>query len=545
MEELNGLSIVPLLNGKLGTLTTSPNSSPILVLLPEELDLFGKYHDITLHPACAALISSYIPLLSQFTNLRPFKPTDLPQYLPKILPADWHQKQEVLLRGDINREWVAGLWSYIQHHKVNLASLVGWPLLPTTDSKLVILSSSSHIICCMVNVPVHACEFFKALGVRELDATMFSSALTNPSDPIWTFVGKPQLSSFLDCAQSIFVAETEAKIPTLFQRFSADQRRKMLQFVCASPHHNKLTPQQQEAFRWFPIFEVYDSKDSNRFVNLRGGVYLPPPYVNPALFNAGFLKITNSEEDKLVKSLGVQQLHAADFMIQHVFPVFPQINERVREETILLALQNMLKFQAHNPQFLGSLQSLEFVPTASNLLKKPSQVYHPKLREQLTDILHQDDFPIGTLALKDNLPYLEKLGLQTEMTREGFLTCTQRVAELASADPQRAVTRGRSLLAYLDTHFTRIVAEKSSKVSRDYFCSEIQTIKWVPVFAMPEQEGGVPWLRPDTPVQAPINTRYERAGGKRREEERVREWYGVRERLSDRKLIKFTGLKPN
>jgi hypothetical protein len=507
LEELNGLSIVPLLNGKLGTLSTIANSPPIFVLSPEELALFGKYQESSLHTACAPLISGHIPLLSQHTNLRPFKPQELPQYLPKILPPDWFQKVEVPLAGDISREWVAGLWTYVQHHKVNLLNLSGWPLLPTTDGKLVHLSATSHTICCTVNVPVHACDFFKALGVRELDATMFSSALTHPSDPIWMFVGKPQLSSFLDCAASIFASQAEEKIAALFERFSADQKRKMLQFVCASSNHNKLTPQQKDALRWFPIFEVYDSHDSPHFVNLRGEVYLPPPGINPALFNTRFLKITNSEEENLTKSLGILQLHPADFLIAHVFPVLPQLNERVREETTLLALQNMAKFHSHNPLFLDTLRSLEFVPTASNLLKKPSQLYHPKLREQLADILHQDDFPIGTLAQKDNLAYLEKLGLQTEMTREGFLMCTQRVAELVPLDPQRAVARGRSLLSYLDAHFTRILAEKSSKVSRDYFCSEIQTIKWLPVFVMPEQEGGVPWLRPDTPVQSPLNTR--------------------------------------
>jgi hypothetical protein len=507
LEELNGLAIVPLLNGNLGTLTSSPNSPPIFVLSPEELAIFGKYQESTLHPACASLISGHFSLLSQFTNLRPFQPQDLPQYLPKILPQDWHSKLEVSLHGDINERWVEGFWSYVQHHKVNPVNLVGWPLLPTTDNKLVGLSSSNHIICCMVNVPVHACEFFKALGVRELNATMFSSALTNPSDPIWTFVGKPQLSSFLECALAIFAPETEPKITALFERFSADQRRKMLQFVCASPHHNKLTPQQQEALRWFPIFEVYDSSDAMRFVNLRGEVYLPPSHINTKLFNASFIKIINSEEEKLVKSLGIKQLHAADFLLEHVFPILPQIEERVWEETILYALQDMSKLQSHNQYFLESLRNLEFVPTTSNLLKKPSQVYHPKLREQLADILHQDDFPVGTLAIKEHLVHLEKLGLQTEMTREGFLICAQRVAELASTDSQRAVARGRSLLAYLDAHFTRILAEKSSKVSREYFCSEIQTVKWVPVFIMPEQEGSVPWLRPDTLVQAPSSIR--------------------------------------
>lgn len=471
LTELHSLPIVPLLNGKLATIsTTAPHSPPIYILSKEDLALFGKYADVTLHPACASLIAEYIPLLSQFTNIKPFKPQDLPQFLPKILPADWHKKLEVNLReteteGEIGTKWIDDLWKYVQGHKLNPAAFVDWPLLPTTDKKLAILSTSIQRICCMVNLPVHVCEFFKSLGVKELDATKFPGAMSNASDPIWMFVGHPQLTSLLDCVHSIFSFATDSQIESLFERFSAEQRSKLRQFVYTSPHHNKLSPTQIETLRRFPIFEVFAPSDVNRFVSLRNHseIHLPPSHIHLSLFNSNFLRVANAEDEKFMKTLGVLQLQAADFLIKHVFPVLPSIDVNIREDTLQYALHNMSKLQSQNHKFLEILQNLEFLPTTGSAnklhLKKPSQLFHPKLQAQLADILHPDDFPTGHLATKDNLPYLEKLGLKTEMTREGFLACVHRVAEYAGAlagdDAMRTVARARALLAYLDGHFTR------------------------------------------------------------------------------------------
>lgn len=531
LSELHSLPIIPLLNGRIGTLTTSAPHSPLVYILSkEELALFGKYQEVTLHPTCASLIHEYIPLLAQSTNVRTFKPQDLPQFLPKILPENWFKKLEVDLdqsggkEGEIGMKWIDQFWEYVHHHKLQVGTFVDWPLLPTTNNKLALVSSTVHRICCMVNLPVHACEFFKTLGVQELDATKFPSAMANSSDSLWSFVGRPQLTSLLDCAHSIFAFNlTDPQIEALFDRFTADQRRKLRQFVYTSPHHNKLSASQIEALRWFPIFEVFDSSDSNRFVNLRNHseIHLPPSHIHPLLLNSKFLRVANADEEKFVKTLGVTQIQAGDFLINHVFPVISKIDEQVREDTMLFALQNMAKLQTQNNTFLEALQNLEFVPSNSSnkALKKPSHLYHPKLQAQLTDILHPEDFPIGHLATKDHLPYLEKLGLKTEMNREGFLICAQRVAEFATpalhplGSPQylehaaRAVARARALLAYLDGHFTRFAAEKSSKITREYFVSEIQSAKWVPVMVMPETEGGIPWARSYSHVQAPLDTR--------------------------------------
>ncbi|KAK9808692.1 hypothetical protein WJX72_002029 [[Myrmecia] bisecta] len=221
------------------------------------------------------------------------------------------------------------------------------------------------------------------------------------------------------------------------------------------------------------------------FVDLQGPRYLAPEGVHPGVLTAEFLRPGSaSEAQLLVGHLGVQQLSAVDFLLQHVFPRVGSLPASPRDDLMLDLVRDL---HAAEPAVVAALKQVAFVPTSGGKLLAPQQLYDPAI-PALRALLDADAcFPAEAFASDVQvLAGLRMLGLRSSIGAEALLQAARSLEGRSLADGQ-AEERGRALLAHLDA-----LAGEAEDAATCAIWAPLSTIAWCPVLSEAPHPG-MPW----------------------------------------------------
>ena len=281
----------------------------------------------------------------------------------------------------------------------------------------------------------------------------------------------------------------------LFER-CADNSAQELRVFFAREFHEGRWPSvddHQNTLQRLPVFEHYEDLAEEgsdepqlvivQLVDLSARYSLPPAGMNELLVNSAFLRAETPAEVSLLQKLGVQRMSESRFYRLHVFTRMATLNADARNSAMVMVLANLPRLRMEDPDFVGELTEVEFVPTASGALHRPKDLYDPKVTEA-AELLGDDScYPMDQFASPDLLAVLTALGLRSTLDRESVLRSAQSVEKM-SADPGKrdlAINRAKMLLRFLDRRWDDIYStqlaeaqEKAAK-AKGFFTSKAKT----------------------------------------------------------------------
>ena len=155
-------------------------------------------------------------------------------------------------------------------------------------------------------------------------------------------------------------------------------------------------------------------------VDLSARYWLPPTGMNDLLINSAFLRAETPAEASLLDKLDVARMTESRFYRLHLFTRMERLDAEARNSAMVTVLANMSRLQIEDPDFVAELAEVEFVPTASEALHRPKDLYDPKVTEA-AELLGEDScYPVGQFASADLLAVLSALGL---VSPQGIYRC--------------------------------------------------------------------------------------------------------------------------
>ncbi|KAL1500259.1 hypothetical protein AB1Y20_012927 [Prymnesium parvum] len=571
VSSLFGLQLLPLVDTSWGRFDAAESGSPPLLLSSS-----GDRPLLSHRPSLLVEVDLSSPVGQQLarvaaggqTNLRLFSAELLPSLLPFLLPASWRGLEVVDLTPTVEARtgvgsdgaepscsWLLQLWEFIgrHHSKVQLGDLLGWPLLPVEgELQAYALPSGGLQLSRMVDFKDMDLSWASCLrkagclslhhGVRQahpqLQRVVHEVSACGVLRALRVAAGGPGVSSPQDLSQSV---------SRLFERVERHERQS-LRAMLAERRHVEMSALRSDKdllamLGWLPVYEVHlsvshedeaqraavesvaaEQEESRN--NVEGELVftaldlnqhrLAPSGVSATLLDERFVCYTNESELELLQLAGLVRLDRSRFFRDYIFPRLPVLPVSARDSAMLSVLHGLHGLCAEDSTFLEALRELSFVPVQSGLLRRPDELFHPKVSEASELLDKSEVHPSGAFADESVLGVLERLGLRVQVTRDAVLQSARSIEALCPIDSEAAVRRAKALLQYVDVHADRIIgsaapatnrkkaswlkaalgssARPSHSKVRDVECNmdELARIVWLPVLTR-RPEPFVPW----------------------------------------------------
>ncbi|KAL1500258.1 hypothetical protein AB1Y20_012926 [Prymnesium parvum] len=560
VSSLFGLQLLPLVDTSWGRFDAAESGSPPLLLSSS-----GDRPLLSHRPSLLVEVDLSSPVGQQLarvaaggqTNLRLFSAELLPSLLPFLLPASWRGLEVVDLTPTVEARtgvgsdgaepscsWLLQLWEFIgrHHSKVQLGDLLGWPLLPVEgELQAYALPSGGLQLSRMVDFKDMDLSWASCLrkagclslhhGVRQahpqLQRVVHEVSACGVLRALRVAAGGPGVSSPQDLSQSV---------SRLFERVERHERQS-LRAMLAERRHVEMSALRSDKdllamLGWLPVYEVHLSvrhedeaqraavesvaaEEEERRNNVEGELLftaldlnqhrLAPSGVSATLLDERFVCYTNESELELLQLAGLVRLDRSRFFRDYIFPRLPVLPVSARDSAMLSVLHGLHGLCAEDSTFLEALRELSFVPVQSGLLRRPDELFHPKVSEASELLDKSEVHPSGAFADESVLGVLERLGLRVQVTRDAVLQSARSIEALCPIDTEAAVRRAKALLQYVDAHANAFVSD-GSNIEDAEFLSELTTIAWLPVVTEPPHSL-IPWGGVHRPVEAPSAVR--------------------------------------
>ncbi|KAF7808226.1 sacsin isoform X2 [Senna tora] len=504
--EAYNLPLLPLANGEFGFFLEDPKE--ISYFICDELEY------TLLQPVSNQVIDRNIPpnILSRLfaiaksskTNLKVFSIHHFVQLFHAFMPNDWKYKSKVHWDAESCQKptsaWFMLFWQYLGNKSEILSLFSDWPILPSTSGNL--LRPSGQL---------------KLINGNNLSNTLqdilikIGCHILNPS----YVVEHPDLSNYLydgnatGVLESIFHAFSSAGImqPSL-DNLIAEERNVLREFLLDPKWYvgrsmNEFT---LSYCRRLPIYQVYGGECAqvSQFSDLENPPkYLPPLDVPEFVFGVEFIRSSSIEEDILSRYHGVDRMRKAQFYKRYIFNRVGELQSEVRDSIMLSVLQNLPLLSLEDITIRDLLRNLEFIPTVTGALKCPSVLYDPSNEELYALLENSDCFPSGPFQEYEILDILRGLGLRTSVSIDTVIESARRIEHLMHEDQQRAHSRGKVLLSYLEINAMKWLSDqvidnkgtvnrmlsraasafrsRNTKSDLEKFWNDLRLISWCPV----------------------------------------------------------------
>ncbi|KAK1566595.1 hypothetical protein Q3G72_001766 [Acer saccharum] len=452
------LLLVPLANGNFGLFCEASKGGSYFVCNELEYTLLQKASDIVVDRNIPPNILNrlYSIAKSAKTNLIVFNVHYFLQLFPRFVPADWRYKSEVLWDPNSfpdhpTSSWFVLLWQYLQNHCEKLSLFGDWPILPSVSGHLYRASRHSKLVNAdklsdaMREILVKiGCKILDGnYGVEHLDLSQYVCD-----------------GDYAGVVESIFdaVSLNGGTTQTFLDNLSMEERDELRKFLLDSKWYvgDFINDSYIRSCKRLCIYKVYGggSDQDFQFSDLENPrKYLPPLDVPEGLLGCEFIICSSSiEENILLRYYGIERMGKACFYRKKVFNRVRDLQPDIRDRVMLSVLPNLPQLCAEDTSFRECLRNLEFVPTLSGLLKCPSVLYDPRNEELYALLEESDSFPCGVFQESGVLDMLQSLGLKMSVSPETILESAREVERLMHKDPEKAHSRGKVLLSYLEVN---------------------------------------------------------------------------------------------
>eukprot|EP00250_Pteridium_aquilinum_P009785 c18934_g1_i2 orf=1-1680(-) len=387
-ENLSGLPLVPLANGKFGVFGDRKSRLSYFMCSEKQYPLMEKVKYRIIERKIPKVLLQRLSQMAEAsnTNITFLSVVDFVKCLIEILPAEWKGKNAVqwlpsYKEDHPSEDWMVMFWEYLRESCTDLSLFDLWPLLPTKDGLL--------------------CRAKRSLGIVKGDGSLsknLESILLNIGckivrsdlciDHPWLSkrVQSPTAMGILD-AISCAAVSTGCTYEDMFSSIIHEHRSELRSFLLDAKWYrdDQMRDYHLQILKSLPIFEVYRSHgcEVKQFVDLLSAKrYLPPSNVDESLVGTDFLHIQSQNEVEVVRrALNVKQMERAMFFRFSVIDQIKDLTANVRDQAMLTVLKELPLLHLQDPAFKDTLRNLAFVPTPSGELRSPKNLYDPRIEE--------------------------------------------------------------------------------------------------------------------------------------------------------------------
>ncbi|KAL3825148.1 hypothetical protein ACJIZ3_021177 [Penstemon smallii] len=522
------LPLLPLANGDFGLLSTS--SEGITFFICNELEY------VLLQQISNRLIDRSIPisLLCRLTaianvsgaNLVVFSVNEFVQLFSEFVPVEWKYKTKVLWDPNSGSaiptsSWFLLFWRYLREQCQELSLFGDWPILPSHTGHLYRPSRQKKLLN-LEKLPEKMQLVLVKIGCKVLNSKY---CIEHPD--LVNYVHNADGAGVLD---SIFDVSSNNTITQLLQCLEANERDDLRQFLLDPIWFvgKQMDDSHIQNSKWLSIYKVYGGEYSENFtysdlVNPRK--FLPPLDCPECLLGSEFIgSLSNTEEELLRRYYGIERMRKTQFYKLHILNRIKQLDSDVRDDVMLSVLHQLPQLCVEDASFRENLRNSEFVPTISGTLKSPAMLYDPRNEELYALLEDCDSFPSGAFRESGVLDMLQGLGLKTAVSIEAVIQCARRVEHLMHENKEKALSRGKVLLSYLEVNALKWLPEppeddqrtvnkmffraanafksRHFKSDLEKFWNDLRLISWCPVLVSPPHTL-LPWPTTSSIVAPP------------------------------------------
>lgn len=528
----HNLLLLPLANGEYGSF--SGVSTGLSYFICNE-----SYYEMLL-PAADQLIDEEIPpyIRSRLTSIAESAKTNVKLLniqiflglLPRFFPYYWKFKSRVEWDPDSCKDhptasWFVLFWKYLRMECDSLALLNDWPILPSTSGHLYKVSKCEKLINAeLLSDGVKA--VLRKIGCKVLN---LKYGVQHPDllDYVYGCDGAGVIDAISDT-----VLSSGSFQESFFQDVTEDERNELRQFlldpkwylggIIMEAHITKI--------KKLPIYIVYGggSNQSFDFVDLESSrKWFPPSNIVEHFLSDEFIySPSQSESDALNRYYDIKYMSRSYFYKEKVINRISELQPEVRDPIMLTILQELPQLCFEDLSIKESLRELKFIPVHSGALKSPEMLYDPRNKELFTLLEGSDSFPCGAFQESLVLDMLQGLGLRTLISPDTILQSARQIEYEMNKDPQKANSRGKLLLSYLEVNAAKWLVNCNDdyyeKVNRlfskltssayhesnsldynlDKFWFDLKMISWCPVLVIPPHPS-LPWPSVSSTVAPP------------------------------------------
>ncbi|KAK9274779.1 hypothetical protein L1049_022031 [Liquidambar formosana] len=503
------LPLLPLASGGFGLFSEASKGISYFICNELEYKLLQQISDRLIDQNIPLNIFSRLSAVAKSSkaNLIVFNVKYFLHLFPRFVPADWKYKSKVSWNPESNHNhpsssWFVLFWQYLRNQCDKLSFFGDWPILPSASGHLYRASRQSKLINAE-KLSEKMRDLLVKIGCKILNC---SYGVEHPdlSHYVCDADGTGVLESIFDA-----VSLSGGILQTCFQNVGADERDEARRFLLDPKWY--IGDRMDDSNIWnckrLPIYKVYGggSAQNFQFSDLENPQKYLPPMDAPECFLGGEFIISSSknEEEILLRYYGIERMGKARFYRQQVLNRIRELQSEVRDSIMLSVLQDLPQLCVEDTSFRECLRNLEFVSTPSGAIKCPVVLYDPRNEELYALLEDSDCFPCGVFQESGILDMLQGLGLRTSVSLETVIQSARQVERLMHEDPQKAHSRGKVLLSYLEVNAMKWLPDLSNnnqgtvnrmfsraatalrprnlKSDIDKFWNDLRMICWCPV----------------------------------------------------------------
>jgi sacsin len=520
-EHAYGLPLLPLANGDFGEmLSKASNGCSYFVCDDFEYSLLQKTSDRLIDHDIPSNVLDRLSAIAKAStaNLAVFNIDCMLQLLPNFIPADWRYKTKVLWDPESNSShptqlWFRLFWQYLRSQCENLSRFGEWPILPSISGHLYRPGEQSKLLN-PEKLPEKVQNLLGKLGCRMLNN---SYGVEHPD--LYHYVYDADGAGVLESIYDI-VSSSDSIRRAFLHILTSEERDELRGFLLDPKWYIgiRMTSSDLWNCKRLPVYSFYggDSAEDPLYSDLENPrKYLPPLNCSETFLTKEFLsRLSRTEEEVLVRYYGVERMGKASFYKQCVLNRLGELQADARDSVMLSILQELPQLCIADSNFREGLRNLDFIPTFSGSLKCPSVLYDPRNEELYNLLEDSDSFPSGVFQESDVLDMLQSLGLKTTVSTEAVIQSARQVERLMRDDQQKAHSRGKVLLSYLEVNASKWINDqstdgqntmnrmlsraasafkpRSSKSELELFWNDLYMICWCPVLITSPYES-LPW----------------------------------------------------
>ncbi|KAE9615782.1 putative transcription factor C2H2 family [Lupinus albus] len=404
-KEAYNLPLLPLANGDFGSFLDASKGISYFICNELEYKLLQPVSDRVIDRSIPPNILCRLSAIakSSKTNLTLCSIHHFAQLFPGFIPADWKYKSKVFWDPESCQKpslsWFLIFWQYLGNQSEILQLFSDWPILPSTSGHLLRPSRQLKMINGS-NLSDALQDILVKLGCNILNS-IFVVEHMDLSDYVCGGSAAGVLESIFNAFSSVDVMQVS------LNSLIAEERNELRRFLLDPKWYvgGSLDEFSIRFCKRLPVFQVYGSESAqdSHFSDLESPrKYLPPLDVPEFILGIEFIvRSSNLEEDILSRYYGVERMGKAQFYKQHVFSRVGELQAEVRDSIMLSVLQNLPLLCLEDISIRDLLRNLEFIPTLTGTLKRPSILYDPR-NEELYALLEDSDKKLGIMITEQS-----------------------------------------------------------------------------------------------------------------------------------------------
>ena len=365
-----------------------------------------------------------------------------------------------------NSWWISRVWSFLGEEVARfqrgwpgsilsvLNPLTNWNILPATEVQIEIDSNDPSVVNDQVLVPLTLAESvldfreqsrsspldsaLRDLGLPELNCAILSASSANntflASQPIARqIVASPEKPSSILAA---LLQKMKRNPQSLQGKLDPSSCKVILQYFSHNVEILEKTISTNDlescktTLRKLPFYSTIDG----RLVSLNEQKVCVIPSVMPreemALLQEEVkMLFLESMEDlsKLFKFLRFDSISTVDVYCQSVLPHFQVFSTEARQKHLKYIRDSLLNDASDEYRLLQCLSNREVISSQEGTLKKASSFYDPR-NEVFKAMLPEESFPPVPYNCLEWLPFMRKIGMIHEISRDHFIKFAREVA---------------------------------------------------------------------------------------------------------------------